>query len=581
MSIHYKTTARGRKQAVVSGHWAATAAAWRLLERGGNAIDAAAAAHFCLIQVEPHHCGLGGEVPILYYDARDRQVHAICGQGWSPAALTLEFCRREGLALIPGDGLLPACVPAVVGTWASAMARFGTLGWAEVLAPAIELAEEGVVVDPVLREALITHRENIAAKYPSTFALYYPDGEPPAVGESLPNPDLARTLAAIVGAEGAALARGRVPGILAGCDAFYSGPIARRILEFVHETEVADGTGQSHRGVLAAEDLTLWRATIEPPVSIEFRGLRVHKCPPWSQGPVFLQQLRLLEGFDLAALGAERRLHVQIECAKLAFADREAWYGDPAHGPVPLDELFSPVYAAARRQLVGEEASLALRPGSVAGWVPPCPPATDQTAVGDLLHAGDTTHLDVADRFGNMLAATPSGGWIRSSPVIPGLGFALGTRAQMFDLDERRPNGLAPRKRPRTTLSPSLVTRGRDPMLAFGTRGGDSQDQWTLQFFLHFVVDGMSLHEALDAPHWHSLHAPASFWPREAKPGLVRIDESFDAALLEALEARGHRLDRHDFAPDINQMAIHHDPKRGTLAAAACSLAQCSQALAW
>ena len=472
----------GRRGVVTSGHYLATAAGFRIMEQGGNAIDAAAAMCFCLNLLEPQSNGIGGEVPTLIYSAKERKVFAISGLGWSPKAFTIEWCREHGIDLIPGDGYLPACVPAVVDTWATALARFGTMSFSQVLQPAIELAENGFPVYHRLHASLADNVRKFTELYPTTGEIYCPDGRVPQVGEVLRNPDWANVLKLMCQAEAAARHKGRVAGIEAARDVFYKGEIAERIVDFITSHPVEDASGTAHTGLLSYEDLAEWRATIEEPVTLNYRGLDVHKCSSWTQGPVFLQQLAILEGFDLQALGHNSAdyLHVLIETAKLAFADREASYGAPLFDKVPFDVLLSKEYAAERRHLIGEEASRELRPGDVGRGVPAY--ATFDVLgdnrralnmagreVRDLglghAHVGDTTHLDAIDHEGNMVAATPSGGWIGSSPVIKGLGFPLGTRGQMFYLNPQRPNALAPRKRPRATLTPTLVTRNGEPFM--------------------------------------------------------------------------------------------------------------------
>lgn len=572
---------------VTSGHYLATAAGVEVLRRGGNAADAAAAVGFCLAVLEPHKNGLGGEVPVLVYSARDRRVYAVSGLGWAPEALTIDWCRGQGVDLIPGDGLVPATVPAVVGTWLLVLDRFGTMSLGEVLAPAIAIARRGFAVYPALWADLKTNFERYTELYPSTGAVYLPGGRLPELGDLLPNPDAAATLEALVRAEsGARLGGGPSASRRAGLEAarrlFYEGEIAQRILDFADRHAVVDATGAQHRGLFSAADLAEWRATVEEPVTYRYRGLDVHKCSTWTQGPVFLQQLSLLAGYDLAALPPAEGLHVVWECAKLAFADREAYYGDPLFDAVPLGRLLSDDYAAARRRLVGDRASLELRPGLGGSWgVAGGPPGTpgDHGGAG-APHTADTTHLDVMDAAGNLVAATPSGGWIASSPVIPGLGFALGTRAQMFYLDPGRPNALAPRKRPRATLSPTLVTREGQPYLAFGTPGGDSQDQWNLQFFLGHVDFGLGLQEALDTPHWHLVHFPSSFYPREARPGVVLTDGRLPPEVAGELAERGHHLETGDYPP-VRLMAIRYDQTRGTMTGSVASTSGVAYAFGW
>ena len=530
------------------------------MEQGGNAVDAAAAMCFCLNLLEPTDCGIGGEVPTLVYSAADRTTYAISGMGWSPEAFTVEWCRANGIDLIPGDGFLPACVPAVVGTWALALARFGTMSFSEVLQPAIELARDGFAMYERLHNHLQRDVPLFLARYPTTAELYCPEGRVPEVGEVFRNPDFAAVLELMCEAERKAARGGRVAGIEAAVAVFYQGPIAERIAGFISSNPVVDAGGEAHIGLLDYDDMADWEATIEEPLAIEYQGLQVHKCPPWTQGPTFLQHLRILDGFDLVRMGhnTAEYLHTWVESAKLAFADREAYYGDPRFDDVPFDVLLSEEYADKRRDLIGDGASLVMRPGDVGGGVP-------AYAVGDVVgdnrrslgvpggeignlelgqaHTGDTTHLDAVDREGNMVAATPSGGWVGSSPVIGGLGFPLGTRGQMFYLNPDRPNALEPRKRPRATLTPTIVTRAGEPYLAFGTPGGDSQEQWTLQFFLNYVHFGMDLQEALDAPTVHTEHFPSSFYPRERFLGRLSIEADMAPDVVRDLERRGHHVE--------------------------------------
>jgi gamma-glutamyltranspeptidase/glutathione hydrolase len=373
-----------------------------------------------------------------------------------------------------------------------------------------------------------------------------------------------------------------VAGIKAACDAFYTGEIAEKIVAFITSHPVEDASGSAHAGLLSLSDLAEWRASIDEPASLAYGDLTVYKCPTWTQGPVFLQQLALLAGDDLKALGhnSAEYLHLLIESAKLAFADREAYYGDPLFDKVPLDVLLSPAYTAKRRDLIGRDACPHFRPGDAGLGVPPYATFNVQEdnrkalqvagrAVRDLglghSHVGDTTHLDAVDRQGNMVAATPSGGWLADSPVIPGLGFPLGSRGQMFYLNAARPNALAPHKRPRATLTPSLVTRGGKPFMVFGTPGGDGQDQWTLQFFLNHVVFGMNLQEALDAPTITCVHFPSSFYPRPAYPNRVEVEGRVDAAVLKGLERKGHEVKVIDGWASGKVMGIRFDEARGVI----------------
>jgi len=546
MQFTTRPTLQGTFGMVAGGHYLASLAGYRMLERGGNAVDAGVAAGFCLALLEPNNNGLGGEVPLLVYMADEQRVHAISGQGPAPAAATIAHFRGLGLDLIPGDGLLPACVPAQVDAFIRALSRFGTMTLCDVLEPAIALAEDGFAVYPGLAESLEANADRFRSEWPSSAALYLAGGKPPPPGAMLRNPDWARTLKALCEAEVADRQRGRERALQAARDCFYRGEIAQRLAEFATGSEFPDVSGRPHRGLLTAEDLAAYAGRIEKPVRAAFAGYMVHKCGPWTQGPVFLQQLKLLQGFDLAGLGhnSADALHVIIECAKLAFADREAYYADPDFVAVPLERLLSEEYAAVRRGLVDlRQASLELRPGEVGAGPPPAGQAAGPPAAG--MAPGDTTHLDAVDRWGNMLAATPSGGWFTSSPVVPGLGFPLGTRAQMFHLDDRHPERLEPGKRPSTTLTPTIALPdgpSRGPRLAFGTPGGDAQDQWTLQFFLNVVVYGMDLQAAVDAPTVHTAHVPSSFYPHDAYPGRAHVEARVPSGVLEALRARRHEV---------------------------------------
>jgi gamma-glutamyltranspeptidase / glutathione hydrolase len=537
---------------VASTHWLATAVGMSILERGGNAFDAAAATGFTLQVVEPHLNGPGGEVPMLVRRAGSDDVAVIAGQGAAPARATIEHYGSLGLDLVPGTGHLAACVPAAFDAWLTLLERFGTLTVPEVLAPAIGYARRGYPVLPAVSRAIAAVERLFVDHWPSSAATYLPDGTVPAAGSRLANPVLAATYQRI--ADVAASAAGREAGIAAARDAFYRGFVAEAVDEFVR-IPVMDTSGSPHAGVLTAEDLASWRTPVEQPATFDFGDYRVAKTPAWGQGPVLLQQLALLAGFDLADTGPgdPQLVHVVVEAAKLAFGDREAYYGDVPD--VPLDVLLSSPYNDERRALIGADADGELRPGSPGGRAPRLPtPVSGRAAAGvgeptlglepqvdDRGQTrGDTCHLDVVDAAGNMVSATPSGGWLQSSPVIPSLGFGLGTRAQMFWLEPGLPNSLAPGKRPRTTLSPSLAWRGGEPYLAFGTPGGDQQDQWQLQFFLFHAVFEMNLQQAIDAATWHTTHFPSSFYPRQAEPRGVVAEARLGAPTLDELRRRGH-----------------------------------------
>jgi gamma-glutamyltranspeptidase/glutathione hydrolase len=537
---------------VASTHWLASAAGMAVLEQGGNAFDAAVAAGLVLQVVEPHMCGPAGEVPVIGFDAADGAVFVLNGQGPAPQAATIEAFGELGLDLVPGNGLLAACVPAAFGTWMLLLAAHGSLPLREVMRYAIGYARDGYPVTPGISSAIGSVAGVFTEHWPSSAEVYLSGGTP-APGSRYANPALAGTYQKILD-EAEAAGTGREAQIEAARRAFYAGFVAEEIGSYLARAQVMDGTGDRHAGLLTAADLAAWRASTEAPASAGYAGLTVCKTGPWGQGPVFLQQLQLLAGLGLGEMapGGVDHIHTVVECAKLAFADREAWYGDPDFADVPLADLLSPQYAAQRRALVGQTASGDLRPGSPGGRQPVLPDFATAPRPGvaagawagepTLAHSGDTCHVDAADRFGNLVAATPSGGWLQSSPVIPGLGFCLGTRAQMFTLTPGLPNSLAPGKRPRTTLSPGLALRGGEPYLAFGTPGGDQQDQWALSFFLRHAQFGMNLQEAIDAPAFHTRHFPSSFWPRESFPAAVDLEERAGPEVIEELRARGHAV---------------------------------------
>lgn len=527
---------------VSSSHWAASAIGMSMLERGGNAVDAAAATGFALQVLEPHRHGPGGEVPVILSLTTEDKPIVVSGQGPTPATATLEAFANAGVApTIPGKGLLPACVPAVFGTWMSLLRRFGRMSVRDVLEPAIGLAADGFRIPDSMVQKLESCRELFLTEWVDSGSVYLPGGKLPTVGERVSNGQVAATYRRIL--EEAGSAGSRDTQIDRAFDAFYKGFVAEEIDQYVATTEVWDESGERHRGFLTGEDLASYEVRFEQPAELNYRGFQVLKPGPWSQGPVFLQQLAMLRGFDIGELdpmGLEF-LHLITECSKLAFADREAWYGDPSDVEVPLDSLLSEEYAVDRRRLVSREASFEIRPGSPGGHTPRLPSVAPITSGAN--GTGDTVHVAVADRFGNLVSATASGGWLQDSPVIPSLGFCLGTRAQSMWLEAGLPNSLGPSKRPRTTLSPTLVLRDGDPYLAFGTPGGDQQDQWTLLFFLYHTEFGCDLQAAADGPMFHLDHAWSSFAPRSRRPGVLTMEDRYDGSVVSQLREAGHVIE--------------------------------------
>ena len=509
---------RGTFGMVASTHWLASATGMSVLERGGNAFDAAVAAGFVLQVVEPHLNGPGGEVPAIFWSEDRGRPLALCGQGVAPAAATIQRFNELGHdELVPGTGVLAACVPGAFGAWLLLLRELGTWRLEDVLSFAIGYAADGYPL--VERIAATIHLNRALLEgWPGSADLYLP---PPRAGKLFRNPALAATYRRIVEES-----RGgsREEEIEQARRLFYEGFVAEEIDRFC----VAEG------GLLTGQDLAGWEAILEPVVSYEYRGLTVCKTRPWGAGPVGLQQLALLQGFDLGELSEAEFVHVVTECAKLAFADRDALYGD---ADVRMDILLSDEYSAERRRLVGGEAAEEALPGF--GRLPGVHDLVSVPGSGEPTR-GDTVHLDVADRFGNVVSATPSGGWLHSSPVIPALGWPLGTRAQMFWLEEGLPSSLRPGARPRTTLSPGLALREGKPYLAWGTPGGDQQEQWGLHVFLRHVDRGLDLQAAIDAPEFHTDHLISSFYPRGIAPRSLALESRFDSRTVADLQRRGH-----------------------------------------
>ena len=550
---------------VTSTHWLATAAGMAILEKGGNAFDAAVATGTSLHVVEPHQNGPGGEMPLILYSADRDVVKVICGQGTAPQAATIDAFRRLGLDVIPGSGLLPAVVPGSFGAWMLLLAEFGTLGLREALTPAITYARDGFCLVPNAATIIANMATLFRTEWPSSAEVWLPGGAPPGPATRFRRPHLADTFERVL-REAEAASGSRLGQIEAARGIWYEGFVAEAVDRFFREAELMDTSGQRHRGLLTGDDMAKWRAAIEDPVAYDYRNFTVCKAGPWTQGPAFLQQLALLKGFDLDAMGPNSAdfVHTVTECAKLAFADRDAYYGDPNFTGVPLRTLLDEAYNADRRKLVGAAASLDLRPGRMPGTDPhivmrpkgSTPVATPESLdfnyprpkdVGDVVVAtGDTTHFDIIDRHGNMISGTPSGSSLHMAPVVAGLGFGMPTRAQMFWLEEGVPGSLVPGKRPRTTLTPTLALRDGEPYMVFGTPGGDCQDQWALHAFLRHVHFGLDLQAAIDAPTFHTNHLVDSFFPREYDPGHLAIEGRFGDADCDELRRRGHKVEIYD-----------------------------------
>ena len=566
---------------VTSTHWIATAVGMATLEKGGNAFDAAVATAFTLQVVEPHLNGPGGDVPIILYDVKKGRPEVVCGQGPAPAGATIAHFRSLGLDLIPGTGLLATCIPGMFDAWMLVLRDYGTMTLAEVLSPAIGYANNGHPLVERANATIAIVADLFRDHWPTSAAVYLPNGKVPETGTLFTNKTLAATYARVL-REAESAGAGREAQIERARKVWSQGFVTEAIDRFFRTQSLMDTSGTPHGGVLTGEDMARWQASVDEPLRYDYGPYTVCKAA-WSQGPVLLQQLALLKGFDLDSLdtvGADF-IHLQVECSKLAYADREKFYGDPAFVEVPMTTLLSDAYNKDRRLLISDKASLELRPGSVAGFgaVVELRRAEEGRAAVGAMGAGeptvgrigevrgDTVHFDIIDQAGNMVSSTPSGGWLQSSPVIPELGFCLGSRLQQFWLDEKHPNSLAPAKRPRSSLSPTMALRDGEPYLAWGSPGGDQQDQWNTLFFLRHVHGKMNLQEAIDAPAWHSEHFPISFWPRTARPGVLVLENRVSKAVVDELKRRGHIV---EIGPDWSEgrlTAASRDGRRRRAAA--------------
>lgn len=542
-----------------STHWIASAVGMSLLEQGGNAFDAAVAMGLVLNVVEPHLNGPLGDLPVIFRPAGADEPTVICGQGVAPARATIAHYRAEGLDMIPGSGLLATVTPGAFDGWMLLLRDHGSMSLRQVLEPAIHYAEAGHPMLPRVAATIAGLADFFREEWPTSAATWLPGNAVPQAGALFANPDLAATWRRLV-AEGETVT-GREAQIDKARAAFSQGFVAEAIDAWMKDACVMDAAGGRRKGVLSGQDMAEWSATYERPLSVDYGDWTVYKTGPWGQGPMLLQALRILEGTGIETMdpnGAEF-VHTITETLKLVMADREAYYGDPDFTEIPMDVLLSRDYAQARRALIGPTASLEQRPGRVPGYEAWADAAVARAGTQTAQEAGagageptmahltekrgDTVHLDVIDRWGNMVSATPSGGWLQSSPVVPGLGMPLNSRAQMFWLDEGLPTSLAPGRRPRTTLTPSIGLRGDGAALAFGTPGGDQQDQWQLIFFLRLVHQTANLQAAIDAPLFHTAHNQASFYPRGTRPGHLMLEPNFGEAVIADLRARGHSIE--------------------------------------
>ncbi|MFF4627592.1 gamma-glutamyltransferase family protein [Streptomyces griseorubiginosus] len=632
MSFTTRPTLQGTFGMVSSTHWLASQSAMAVLEDGGNAYDAAVAGAFVLHVVEPHLNGPAGEVPILLAPAGG-EVRVLCGQGVAPAGATVAHYRGLGLDLVPGTGPLAAAVPGAFDAWMLLLRDHGTKSLADVLRYAIGYAEDGHAPVENVGATVESVRELFETEWTSSAEVYLPGGRAPRPGELFRNPALAATWRRLI--DEVADAGDRVAQIDAARAVWRTGFIAEALVRQARRPTL-DTSGTRHTGTLTAADLAGWSARYEAPATYDWNGWTLCKAGPWSQGPVLLQQLALLPP-ELPRYGSAEYVHLLVEGCKLAMADREAWYGDAAEVPLKelLSAEYNadrralvgdkashelrpgspggrePRLSAHARVVVTDEPgfspmgvgepTVAKNPRSPVPGEPeahpvgepavhplqgvpealrvPGEPAVDPVPGEPEVHPdgttrGDTCHIDVVDRWGNMVAATPSGGWLQSNPVVPELGFPLGTRLQMAWLEEGLPNSLTPGRRPRTTLTPSIALRDGVPVLAFGTPGGDQQDQWQLHFFLALALrspvrGGLDLQGAIDAPNWHNDSFPGSFYPRGMRPGSVTVEARTSPEVVAELRRRGHDVTVGDPWSEGRLCAVARDPETGVLSAGA------------
>lgn len=549
---------RGTFGTVASSHWLATATGQSVLERGGNAFDAAAAAAFVLHVVEPHLNGPGGDLSLIFQGKNDPTPQVVCGQGPTPDAATTEYFAAQGLDMVPGAGALAATVPGAVPAWFMLLRTRGTWDIAEVLAYAIGYARDGHPLLPSAVRTIAAVRPLFEDHWQTSAAQWLPGGKLPKPHELFVNAAYASTLEKLIAAADLGTDQGREARISAVADEWSTGFVAEAI-DRAMRVPHRHSSGADHSGLLRASDLAAFSPSIEEAVSVDFRGVTVAKTGAWGQGPVLLQMLSILATLpdELLDPATEIGAHTILEAMKLALADRDAYYGDPTanEAPVPLEALLSPEYGRQRAAMIGETASTEFRPGTIAGHSPFVPPlvaelndSSADEATGEPTvrvsgaTRGDTCHLDVADQWGTIIAATPSGGWLQSSPTIPELGFCVGTRLQMSWLDGVSPSRLRPGRRPRTTLSPTLLLVDGLPVAALGTPGGDQQDQWQLLYLLRTIIGGYDPQEAIDAPMFHSTHLISSFWPRSWVPAGAVLEDRVGAEVVDGLRRRGHRV---------------------------------------
>ena len=578
----FRPVVRGKRGVVAGGSPLSVEAGLRILQRGGNAVDAGVATILAASVIEFSHFSFGGEVPILI-KLKDQKVAVIEGMGQAPMKATREFfvnrARLDGTSgsttmpsgrrggLIPSSGPLSATVPGILDACVTALDKFGTKTLGEVIEPAIQLAD-GFPIDE-LRVNYIRTRSSVFSQWPDAKRVFLPGGEVPKVGDIFVQADLARTLREIVRAEKLA-SRGsrnaRHAGLMAARDHFYKGPIARRIGDYM----------QANGGLIAAGDFARFAAKVGQPVAANYRGYQVYKAGFWTQGPAFVETLNMLEGFDLKQMGhnSPAYIHTLAEALKLAMADRDRYYGDPDFVKIPMMELLSKDYAALRRPLIDQQrASLAQQPGDPTNMKAVLASAVQTigrlSTVPEIERGNDTTCVNVVDKDGNLFSATPSGAWLPA--VVAGdTGVLMGQRLQSALTDANSPNVVAPGKRPRITLSPTLVLKDGVPFMVLSTPGGDNQDQALLQVLLNVIEFDMNPQEAVEAPRFDTQHYVSSFDDHEFLPGSLNIESRVSLKTIQELSQKGHKVKvQSEWGTLSAPTVIVYDPKYGVAAAGA------------
>jgi gamma-glutamyltranspeptidase/glutathione hydrolase len=569
----YRPTVRGTRGVVAGGHPLVAEAGLRMLHRGGNAVDAGVAAVLAGSVIEFSHFAFGGEVPVIIKPA-NKPVITINGQGQAPELATREFFEKRALTsgndagrgnsgpgMIPSTGPLAATVPGVLDAMIVALDQFGTMKLADVMQPAIELADAFPIDE--LRVNYIHNTRAVFEQWPAARAVFLPNGQEPKVGDIFVQKDLARTLRELVGVEKKNAGRGRHGALESVRDYFYRGPLAKRYCDAI----------EAAGGLMRASDMAKFHAEIDQPTKVTYRGYEVYKVGFWSQGPAMLEALNLLEAYDLKAMGhnSPDYIHTVTEAIKLAFADRDRWYGDPRFVKVPGAELLSKDYAELRRPLIdAKSASMDQRPGdpvnkkSLAQLI-----SINSYEIPEAERAHDTTCVNVIDAAGNVFSATPSGAWLPSF-VAGDTGIPISSRMQSFLLTPNHPNELKPGKRPRITLSPTLVLKDGQPFAALSTPGGDNQDQALTQALLNVIEFGMNPQEAVEAARFETAHFVSSFADHKFNPGSLSVEKRFGEKVIEEMKRRGHKVDvNENFAPTSAPTIILYDPKTRLIQAGA------------